>query len=251
MISSLPQHAELSLQLEPGQKSTYLHQPEQPQSLTITIGEAAELTVYSFSRSRPSDLPLSSFLQQRTITLSQDAKLTWVEIVAGSPEIHNTILLQGPGAAVEQKQLFFASGTEQPVLLTRISHNASHTTSSLVAKGILDGTAVGKIQGTMSISSQSAGCIAQEKMNVLLLSKEARCDALPILDVANDDVQASHGAAIGRLDREQLFYLMSRGLAEPLARRLIIEGFIGHILSAIPEEIKSKVAMLMEERWKE
>ena len=68
----------------------------------------------------------------------------------------------------------------------------------------------------------------------LLLSPEARAESLPNLEIEADDVRCSHGATVGQLEEEELFYLMSRGLSRPVAERLVIFGFLGEVLERLP-----------------
>ena len=101
---------------------------------------------------------------------------------------------------------------------------------------------------TITIEKNAEKCDAHQKAKVLLLGDKARCNALPILDVNNEDVSCSHGAAMGKIDDTQLFYLMSRGLDEKAAKMKIISGFLAPIFEKIPhqqlrEEIIQKVTL--------
>lgn len=89
-------------------------------------------------------------------------------------------------------------------------------------------------RGTVHISPLGAGAVAHQKSETILLGDQAHCDALPILDVHHDDVVCSHGAAIGRIEDDALFYLTSRGLDEKTALHLLIESFFQDYLREIP-----------------
>ena len=80
----------------------------------------------------------------------------------------------------------------------------------------------------------ATGADAQQESRVLMLSRHARGDANPILLIDDNNVTAGHAASVGRVDEEQLYYLMSRGLPKPIAERLVIRGFLGPVLAAIP-----------------
>jgi Fe-S cluster assembly protein SufD len=83
----------------------------------------------------------------------------------------------------------------------------------------------------------------------LLLSEEARADSLPNLEIEADDVRCSHGATVGQLDVEALFYLLSRGLSREQAERLVVMGFLGEVLSRLPlGGVVEKVTGSIEER---
>ena len=80
------------------------------------------------------------------------------------------------------------------------------------------------------------GADAQQESRVLMLSKQGRGDANPILLIDDNDVTAGHAASVGRIDEEQMYYLMSRGLSKELAERLVIRGFLGPVLNKIPDK---------------
>jgi Fe-S cluster assembly protein SufD len=83
----------------------------------------------------------------------------------------------------------------------------------------------------------------------LLLSPEARADSLPNLEIQADDVKCSHGATVGQLDQESLFYLMSRGLTRSQAERLVVLGFLGEVLSRLPlGGVTEKVTKVIERK---
>ena len=93
------------------------------------------------------------------------------------------------------------------------------------------------------------GADAQQESRVLMLSTKARGDANPILLIDDNDVSAGHAASVGRVNEEQLYYLMSRGLPKKLAERLVIRGFLGPSLTAVPSiSVRKRLSDMIEEK---
>ena len=93
------------------------------------------------------------------------------------------------------------------------------------------------------------GADAQQESRVLMLSTKARGDANPILLIDDNDVSAGHAASVGRVNEEQLYYLMSRGLPKKLAERLVIRGFLGPVLTAVPSiSVRKRLSDMIEEK---
>lgn len=96
---------------------------------------------------------------------------------------------------------------------------------------------------------RSKGSDAQQESRILMLSPQARGDANPILLIDDNDVTAGHAASIGRVNPEQLYYLMSRGLQKRLAEKLVIRGFLAPVLDEIPlKEIRNEFSELIERK---
>jgi Fe-S cluster assembly protein SufD len=109
-------------------------------------------------------------------------------------------------------------------------------------KGILDDRSRGVFEGLIRIAKDAQKSDSSQLSRSLLLSSGARVDTKPELDVLADDVKAAHGAAIGQLDAEQMFYLRSRGIPAETARRMLIHGFMEEIVSKVPESMHSLIA---------
>ena len=157
-------------------------------------------------------------------------RLQWRESLEGTlQQAQLKIFLDGEHAQAEVRTAFKADKGQQDIS-TEIVHRASYTESSLYARGIAEGEAKVLHRGKIIIEKQARSCVAHQKTDALILNERARCQALPILEVHNDEVICSHGATIGQLDEEQLFYFVSRGVNEERAKEIIIDGFLGYIL---------------------
>ena len=180
--------------------------------------------------------------------VKENGELKWMDIIFGKENLQLDVktYLQEAGANVVQLQACLGNKEQEIVINSDVVHQHSHTTSLMKAKGVLYDKAKMKFKGTIKIPKNSAGCKADQRTDTLLLGEEAKCDAMPILEVENDDVKCSHGASIGQIDEEQMFYLLSRGLDEKKAEQLIVKGILESITKQIKEETtREKVVALI------
>ncbi len=123
-----------------------------------------------------------------------------------------------------------------------IDHKLPNCASHQTYKGIVDGRARAVFNGKVFVRENASGTDAQQSNKNLLLSNDARVDTKPQLEIFNDDVKCAHGATVGQLEEEELFYLLSRGLNESLARNLLTYGFAEEIVNKIEiESIKRQL----------
>ncbi len=117
---------------------------------------------------------------------------------------------------------------------THIDHAVPHCTSEQLYKGIVSDSAVGSYLGRILMRDGAVKSSTDQLSRTLLLGENARANAKPSLEIDNDDVRATHGAAIGQLDQNAIFYLRSRGIDLATARGLLIEGFVREVLDQVP-----------------
>lgn len=123
-----------------------------------------------------------------------------------------------------------------------IDHAVPNCTSHQTYKGVLNDRSRGVFNGKVFVRENASGTDAEQSNKNLLLSNDARVDTKPQLEIFNDDVKCSHGATVGQLEEEELFYLLTRGLPETLARNLLTYGFAEEIINKIGiEEIKDEL----------
>jgi Fe-S cluster assembly protein SufD len=143
-------------------------------------------------------------------------------------------VLAGEGGECRLEGLYVAGGRQHVDNHTVIEHAAPHGASLETYKGVLDGRARGVFDGTIIVRPEAAKTDARQINKNLLLSEDALADSNPRLRILNDDVKCSHGAAIGQLDDDALFYLRSRGVPLEMARNLLIQAFVGDVVHRIP-----------------
>ena len=167
--------------------------------------------------------------------VGRDAELDWVAAGFGSKKgkirIQND--LAGPGATSRVTGAYFADGTQHLDYDTFQEHIAPHTTSDFAFKGALRDDSSAVWRGMIRVEKDAQKTNAYQENRSLLLSKTAHADSIPGLEILANDVRCTHGATLGQVDREQLFYLMARGLPGSEAERLIVRGFFQDVLDRI------------------
>jgi Fe-S cluster assembly protein SufD len=139
---------------------------------------------------------------------------------------HHVVALTKPGAEVSISALFSATGDEKVELTVVIHHQAPHTRANTTLKGVATDQAQIKFVGRIVIDEHCGDTNSFLTERILLLSDQAKAEAVPDLEIKSDDVKCSHAASISRIPDSQLFYLMSRGLPKKQAESLIVEGFL-------------------------
>ena len=144
--------------------------------------------------------------------------------------------LNGPGAHGELLGLYFPSGRQHLDHHTNQLHHSDHATSDLLFKGALKDRARSVYQGFIKVWPRAQKTDAYQANRNLLLSKNARADSIPGLEIEADDVRCTHGATASQIQDEYIFYLMARGISRANAERLIVQGFFEEVLDRIPVE---------------
>jgi Fe-S cluster assembly protein SufD len=183
--------------------------------------------------------------------VERDAELDWVAGGFGSAKgkvwIQND--LAGQGATSRVTGAYFADGTQHLDYDTFQEHMAPSTTSDFAFKGALRDTARAVWRGMIRVEEGAQKTNAYQENRNLLLSKSAHADSIPGLEIMANDVRCTHGATLGQVDREQLFYLMTRGLTRAEAERLIVRGFFQDVLDRVElEPVREALAAALESR---
>ena len=130
--------------------------------------------------------------------------------------------------------VYLATGKQVVDNTTYVEHAAPECRSRQVYKGVLDGQSRGVFQGKVHVMRDAQKTDGHQLSRALLLSPRAEIDARPELEIYADDVKCSHGATAGELDEDSLFYLLSRGIPQATARRMLIEAFLSEAIAEIP-----------------
>jgi Fe-S cluster assembly protein SufD len=183
--------------------------------------------------------------------LAANSHVRWAVAALGS-RLHWTaqsVLLREPGSSAKFFGVMFADGRQHLDYQTQQDHMAPHTESDLTFKSALLGRARTVLRGVIHLRPEAQQTDAYQSTHSLLLSSQARADALPILEIEADDVRCKHGSTTGRVDDEQIFYLMSRGLSRQEAQRMIVQGFFETIITEFPVEgVQEKIRLALESR---
>lgn len=178
----------------------------------------------------------ASHYSMRRGLLERDASIDWITCSLGAGTNREIIesWLRGTGSHSGSVMLFLGSGSQRHDLMVKMLHEGEHTSSEILARGVLGQHARTDYRGRAAILSDARHASSFQRQNTLLLSKDARIDTIPELLIDVDEVDAGHATTVGQIDRDQLFYLMSRGLDRGTAIRMIIDGFIEPIVQQIP-----------------
>ena len=150
-------------------------------------------------------------------------------------KLSTRVVLDKPGSSAKVLCLFFAkTGTFN--LYTEVVHEARDTFSRTLVKGVLDGDAIADYEGLVTIKKGAKNADADLNEHAIVLSSGARANAIPRLEVEENEVKAGHGATVGKIGEEELFYLATRGLEREEAKKMIVRGFLEAFVDESPKE---------------
>jgi Fe-S cluster assembly protein SufD len=160
--------------------------------------------------------------------LDKDGTLVLHSIEMGSQLSKGRVeaIMQGAGSNARLVGLYFGDGRQHLDRYTLQDHQAPNATSDLLFKGVLTDQARSVYSGLIRVRPHAQKTDAYQQNRNLLLSRTARADSIPNLEIGANDVRCTHGATVGKVDEEELFYIMCRGLTRSEATRLIVEGFV-------------------------
>jgi Fe-S cluster assembly protein SufD len=185
--------------------------------------------------------------------LSRSSTYSHFAITLGGRISRNDIFatLDGEGGEATLNGLYVADGDAVTDTHTTIDHARAHCPSHEVYKGILSGKARAVFNGKIIVRQDAQKTNAKQTNKALLLTDDAQINTKPQLEIFADDVKCTHGAAIGQLDEDAMFYMRARGISEADARNLLIHAFAGDVLDGIQIDVVRERAMwLIEEKLK-
>ena len=170
--------------------------------------------------------------------VERGGNIDWIFGAIGSRLTKNftELDLAGEGAQGRMSGFYFTDGNQHLDHDTQQNHLAPHTTSDLLFKGALKGNSRSVWQGMIYVAKDAQKTDGYQANRNLVLSDGARADSIPGLEILADDVRCTHGATVGKLEAEPLFYLKSRGIPQAEAEKIVVEGFFDPIFQRIPFE---------------
>lgn len=168
--------------------------------------------------------------------LDKDASIDWALSIMNEGNVVADFDsdLVGQGSQADLKVVAVSSGRQVQGIDTRVTNYGQHTIGHILQHGVILERGTLTFNGIGHILKGAKGADAQQESRVLMLSDQARSDANPILLIDENEVTAGHAASIGQVDPEDMYYLMSRGLDQDTAERLVIRGFLGAVIAEIP-----------------
>jgi Fe-S cluster assembly protein SufD len=207
----------------------------------IVVGEGAKLTYMQDDDAGEK----AAFYRRARIQLQRDSQLLWCTATPGATW-HAARLemdLIGSGTEANFKGLFAGTGNACADHRTHQAHRAPSARSNLMMKTMLSGQAHSVYQGLITVPHQAQKTDAYQQCRNLLLAPGTHADAIPKLEIIADDVRCSHGASMGSVNKDQMFYLQSRGLTKQQAMVAISSGFAEEIIRFVP-------VPAVQERWR-
>lgn len=257
--SGLAHFSHLLIWLEEGASLTYVHETASPkvddgQSLH---GGVVELYVGAGANLRFVELQslgenVWNFTHERA-RIERDGNVDWIFGAIGTKLTKNfsDIDLVGQGANGRMSGFYFADEQQHLDHDTQQNHLAAHTTSDLLFKGALKGGSRSVWRGMIYVAPDAQQTDGYQANRNLVLSESARADSIPGLEIMADDVRCTHGATVGKIDPELVFYLQSRGIPMAEAEKLVVEGFFDPIMERIPfDGVRERFSDAIQEKMR-
>jgi Fe-S cluster assembly protein SufD len=240
---------------EPNSKVTVIQEGVSPtlEGLSVVVG-AVEVIAGDGAQVRFVDVQrwghnVQNFSTMRAL-LSRDASFQAILLGLGGTMTKSRldVLLNGEGSRADLLGLFFGDSDQQFDYDTRQDHIAPRTESDLLFKSTLTDRASLAWNGVVDVRKTASQASANQTSRNLLLSDQASASPTPILEISAYDVlRCSHGATVGPVDQEQVFYLQSRGIPADEAERMLVDGFFAEVLERVPSErLQRRVHAVLE-----
>lgn len=187
-------------------------------------------------------------LNTKRAIVQKDATMEWIggNMGSGVTMLYPCSVLVGEGARCDHLAIAFANKNQWQDTGAKVFHLAPHTSSKVTSKSISKDGGVAVYRGQLKIAANAHDCTANVECDALLLDEISRTDTIPDIQIRNNDVTIAHEATVGKLSEEDIFYLMSRGIAEDEARAMIVNGFIEPIVRELPLEYAVEMNRLIE-----
>jgi Fe-S cluster assembly protein SufB len=191
-------------------------------------------------------------LNTKRALVHENGLVEWINgnLGSGVTMLYPASILIGEGAQSDSLGIAFAGPEQNQDTGSKVVHAAPNTHSTIVAKSISKGTGITTYRGIVQIAKHATGCSTSTACDALLVGDGATSNTIPVMDVKNNKTVMAHEATIGKIGEEEIFYLMSRGLSEEDAIKLIVTGFIAPVIKELPleyaVELNKLIALEME-----
>ena len=165
---------------------------------------------------------------------------------SGVTMLYPCSILRGEYARSDSLGIAFAGEGQEQDTGSKVIHVAPYTKSTISAKSISQDNGVSSYRGLVKITPNAIGSESHIVCDALLMNDGAKSDTYPVMQVETSDAQIGHEARVGRVGEEEVFYLMSRGMNEGEARKMIVNGFIEPVVKALPLEYAIELNRLIE-----
>jgi Fe-S cluster assembly protein SufD len=213
----------------------------------IFVGEGAHFDIIRVQNEHNAACKIThTFIHQERNSVASSNNMTLHGGLIRNSTYH---YLGGEGAECHSYGLYLADKWQHIDNFVNVDHAFPHCTSTQLFKGVLDDMATGAFNGRILVRPDAQGTLAYQKNNNILLTDDAKMDTKPQLEIYADDVKCSHGATVGRLDDDALFYLQSRGINKREARLMLMFGFAHEVIQNIRiEPLRERMDNLVMQR---
>ncbi len=187
-------------------------------------------------------------LNTKRSIVHKDAVMEWVNGNMGSKVtmLYPCSVLVGEGATSDYLGIAFAGKDQHQDTGAKMIHTAPKTSSTITAKSISQDGGITNYRGIVSVHKNATDCSVNVECDALMMDNKSESNTYPYIDTHNQSLHISHEASVGKIDQEHLFYLMSRGLSEEAAKKMVIAGFIEPIVKELPLEYAVELNRLIE-----
>lgn len=217
------------------------------QVIEVFVGDGASLDLYELEENNDKSVRISNlYLQQGA---GSNVQLGGMTLMGGVTRNMTQTRFAGEGSELGLYGMALCDGSQVVDSNTYVDHAYPHCTSNQLFKFVMDGQSVGAFAGLVMVEPGAHHTSSQQTNRNLCVTREARMYTQPQLEIYNDDVKCSHGAAVGQLDETALFYMRQRGISLKEARHLLMYAFVGEVLNTIRiNALRERLQLLVDKR---
>lgn len=216
--------------------------------ITEVVTAENTLVTYAVDQELPAD---ARVFFTRTARPGKDGRVNWAvaELGARLSVTSVDVTVESPGVQADLAGIFFPRDEQHVDLISNVDHNVGNSRSETIVKSAATGRGQGRYVGNIRIVPHAQGTESWLHDDALLLSKKAHIDSVPALEIAANDVKAYHGATVGAIDEEQIFYMTSRGIERESAEKMIALGFFEPAIERFPTQaLRERLRSALEEK---
>ena len=174
--------------------------------------------------------------------LDNDSKINFYDFQLGGRYTKNIVLsdLKGKGSESRNYSLYSSKDNQTFDIINESNHYNEYTFSDMINKSTVNESSINSYIGTVNITRNAKYSNGYQQSHSMILDNKSKSESIPILEIDNSEVKCSHGATVGKIDKEKIFYLMSRGFTEKESKKIIVEGFISDLIKKIDNKNMQK-----------
>lgn len=210
-------------------------------NISLVVGENSEVKYVTVHKKQ----------SIKNAEIGENSKIVWVDLFLEKVMSSTITNLNGVKSRCNSFSIVFGDKNKDFNIDSRVVHKGNESKSDMFARIVLTEKSRALFNGLVRVNKKAVNCEGYQKSEVILLSDDAYAEAVPNLEIENNDVKCTHGATISYIDNDKLFYMISRGIDERTAKKIIVEGFFDPFINYIEEdklrnEIKDTISKRIE-----